>query len=141
MCVEWLNGENLKPSVLARMCRDRQTMGRGRPWLPVHICSSDVLSELLFCPKGLFFSLTHSSRAGKDVCSMPRVEVRAQRSQPGRRQAESLTVPGSRVREVIARTREISENLTQWEKLPCILFFIAIHQQKLKGMWITTLRG
>ena len=100
-------------------------MGRGRPWLPAPICSSDILSALLFSPKGLLFSLTHSSRAGKNVCSVPRAEVRTQRSQPGRRQAESQTVPGSRVREVIAGIREISENLTQWGKLPC-LFFTAV---------------
>lgn len=126
LCVEWLNGKNLKPSVLVRMCRDRQTMGRGRPRLPAPIRSSDVLSELLFSPKGLLFSLTHSSRADKNVCRVPRAEVRTQRSQPGRRQAESQTVPSSRVREVTARTREISENLTQWGKLPCVLFFTAV---------------
>ena len=54
LCVEWLNGENLKPSVLARMCRDRQTMGRGSLYPFVALMSCQSYSSL---PKG-YFSLS-----------------------------------------------------------------------------------
>ena len=127
LCVEWLNGKNLKPSVLVRMCYDRQTMGRAglsclRPFVALK-----SYQRVTLLSKGATF-LTSPIPVGlvKMCVVCPGAEFRTQRFSHGRRQAEAQTVPGSRVREVITRIREVTENLTgrgtHWEITLCFVF-------------------
>lgn len=100
---------------------------KSRAQLPVPICSSKSYQRVTFLSKGATFLTSPIPVGLVKMCAVcPGAEFRTQRFSHGRRQAESQTVPGSRVREVITGIREVTENLTSrgthWEITLCFVF-------------------
>lgn len=145
--------ENLKPSALVRLCRGRQTMGKARLSCLHHetsICNSDVLPESYSLLQRYYLPhLSHPTRAGKNVCSMPRGRIQDSevlawekkgRVPDGARQTEwEKSFPES------GKSLDMQQSRRNHREITGVLFFTAVfhlpHQQDLKVMWITHLRG